>query len=675
MAISVILFALQLILGIIIFDFFDPKQKFTASERLLYGMAVGFLFSNFLILVFALIFKSLFSAIILYIIAFCIVLALKINGLIAFYKILKTSFKNIDWNLKNNFWIFPLLLIFVPYLYYLWKVLFIGKNGNLMAPYSGWGDNGFHISLIQRFATANPFNLDNPLLAGAKITYHFLFDFSSGILYYLNNNLLFSYRLPLISLGIIFFCSLFVFALRVLNSKILGIAAIAFIFLGSGLGFVLAANNAMHYFSLDGFSGLFSIITNPPYEYTKINSDANVSENLIAFKNINWMIPVVLFLSHQRAFLIGVLCFIIILSAINNYGKDKIFWRFGLIAGFLPLAHAHSFFAIFIIMAVLFWFYLRNYLTWIKFAIITALISLPQIIYLKMANNSNFLIKPYFGWMLCEHNKSWFFCDKTGFYDSNFFFFCIKNFGLIFLVWIFAVLLSFFVKFRRNQYFSGVNFDFKFVLASIILFLTPNLFLFQPWSFDNGKILFYWHFIAVVFCVLPFIRFFWNKNVVFRPIIIIFFFFSIISGILDFSGKISSIENISYGYGENEKENVEMAEWIKKNTDPNSLFLTNSWVNPVPVFLAGRKIYLGYPGWLWTEGLDYYKNQKRGREILNNNIEMACEEKIDYILLDNELRKNYNVSNDEYILQNTEILFTQNTPYETRMILKTICKD
>ncbi len=49
-----------------------------------------------------------------------------------------------------------------------------------------WGPNGhdavFHLSLIEKFAQ-NPFNLNHPQYAGAKLTnYHFVFDYLSGIL-------------------------------------------------------------------------------------------------------------------------------------------------------------------------------------------------------------------------------------------------------------------------------------------------------------------------------------------------------------------------------------------------------------------------------------------------------------------------------------------------------------
>ena len=675
MLISIILFICEILFGILIFDFFDPEKKLNVWEKILFSFCLGFLFSNYLILCFALTTSSLTISIIIYFIAFFLILGFRFRNLLLFLSKIKVNIKKQNWRLRDNFWIFPVLIVVSTYIYYLWNLVFKGKDGNLFGFLSGWGDNGFHISLIQRFANANPFNLDNPLLAGTKITYHFLFDFSSAVFYSLNNNLLFSYRIPLTLFGIILFFFLFLLAFRIFKSKILAFTSILLIFFGSGLGFIFALNDIKTAVLKKGITGVFSFFDKIPYEYTTIRLDADVGGKFEVFRNIDWLVPVVSFLSHQRAFLLGTTCFILILTVIILYGKSKNFWRFGIIAGLLPLAHIHTFFALFLIMAVIFWFYLKNYKAWIKFALLTALISLPQIIYLKTVNNSNsnFFLKPFFGWMACSHTASWFFCDKNA-YRDNILFFWFKNFGFIFIAWILLLILIAIYKFYKIGFLSKISFDYKFMIASAVLFIVPNVFLFQPWNYDNNKVLFYWQFLAVMFCLIPLIQFFWQKNIIFKTFIVIFIFLSIFSGILDFSIKAFTIKNNSYAYNYT-SEDIEMASWIRENTPSNSLFLTTSWVNPVPIFLVGRKIYLGYPGWLWTEGLDYYKNQLKGEKILAGNMQLACDEKIDYILLDKALKDSYNTIDEKYVLDNTTAIYSETTPFETRKILKPICKN
>lgn len=674
MLISAIFFICELVLGILIFDFFDPEKKFNIWEKALFGATIGFLFSNFALLVLALISKSLLLAIILYCGIFLIALGFKADQIFIFYAEMKAGLKG--WDVKKNLWIFPFLLIGIPYCYYLWNLLFKDKNGNINAFLSGWGDNGFHISLIQRLSTASPFNLDNPLLAGAQITYHFLFDFSSAVLYFISSDLLFSYRIPLVTFGIVLFCSIFMLVLRLYKSKALAIASILMAFFGSGLGFVFALKDIKTAVLERGIMGIFSFFKNIPYEYTTIKFDADVEGKVALFKNINWLVPVVSFLSHQRAFLVGVACFILLLTAIIAYGNSKKFWRFAIIAGLLPLAHVHTFFAIFLTMAALFWFYLKNWKSWMKFALLTALLAIPQVVYLKASNaaGQNFFLKPYFGWMACSHNDSWFFCDKAA-YADNIFFFWFKNFGFIFIAWLSILIMVAFLKAKKNSPLSRIDFDYKFIIASVVLFAVPNLFLFQPWNYDNNKVLFYWQLLAVIFCLMPMLKIFWKKSAAFKAFIAAFFILSVLSGILDFSTKLIEMKAKSYRYSDSRPENAEMANWIRKNTLPNSLFLTSSWVDPVPVFLAGRRIFLGYPGWLWTEGLDYYKNQLKGEKILSGDIRLACDEKIDYILLDKDLRGSYDkISLDEeYILRNSEVVYSQTARNETRKILKILC--
>jgi hypothetical protein len=151
---------------------------------------------------------------------------------------------------------------------------------------------------------------------------------------------------------------------------------------------------------------------------------------------------------------------------------------------------------------------------------------------------------------------------------------------------------------------------------------------------------------------------------------------SLLSGTFDYTTKFLWTKKTgSFGYSDWSKDNINMGEWIKINTSPDSLFLTSSTVDPIPAFLAGRKVYLGYPGWLWTEGLDYYKNQLKAEKILAGSMQLACDEKINYILLDKALKDSYNTIDEKYVLDNTATVYLETTPFETRKILKPICKN
>ncbi len=150
-------------------------------------------------------------------------------------------------------------------------------------------------------------------------------------------------------------------------------------------------------------------------------------------------------------------------------------------------------------------------------------------------------------------------------------------------------------------------------------------------------------------------------------------FFGVLAGTLDFAGRLLAGENYYYGYSDADKSKIQAGEWIKQNTLPNSLFLTSKWIDPLPLFFAGRKVYLGFPGWLWTEGLDFSKKELTVSQILAGNLDLACQENIDYIVLDGDLEKDFTGINKTFLFQNTQTVFSQ--PAFSRFILKLNCQN
>src|SRR5260370_7543300 len=51
---------------------------------------------------------------------------------------------------------------------------------------------------------------------------------------------------------------------------------------------------------------------------------------------------------------------------------------------------------------------------------------------------------------------------------------------------------------------------------------------------------------------------------------------------------------------------LQVAEWVRVHTSPTAVFaLANEHNSPIPT-LAGRRVLIGYPGWLWTYGMPDY---------------------------------------------------------------------
>jgi uncharacterized membrane protein len=61
---------------------------------------------------------------------------------------------------------------------------------------------------------------------------------------------------------------------------------------------------------------------------------------------------------------------------------------------------------------------------------------------------------------------------------------------------------------------------------------------------------------------------------------------------------------------------VQVAEWVRQNTSPYAVFaVADEHNNPIPT-LAGRRILVGYPGWLWTYGLGDFEQKGADQRLI-----------------------------------------------------------
>lgn len=677
MFLGIIFFFFQAVFGLLVFDFFDPKKRFHILEKFFAGFFLGLLLSNFVILFFSVIFKSSTVGIICFFVIFAVTALLLRLRIYNFFLQGIIYIKSKKFFSRGNLWIVFLIAIIASYLMLLSTVLFESEDG-LKGSIPGWGDTALHVDIIKRLSSASPFTLTHPLMANVNLTYPFAVDFISAIFYKISGNLIFSYYLPIFGAGIAGILLIFCFAYRMQKSKLFAIFALLLILFGSGLGFFALFKDIKDSYAANGASGIVHFVQNPPHEYTHLdNRTGGKLAGKDANYNIVWMVPAISFLMHQRSFALGFAIFSLILLGIFYYGKEREFWRYGILAGLLPLSHSHTFLALFLFSAVIFWYFLKNWRSWLIFAAATFAIALPQILFLNN-NSSNLktLLRPWFGWMTCEHTSSWLSCFPQAGTDSNAFIFWSKNFGIVFWIWaavILLVLCSLMVPSLKNK-IKG-KFQLGFIVASLALFAIPNLFLLQPWPFDNNKVLFYWWILAIIFCVIPFLKILWGKKYFGKTAAMILIFLGILAGSFDFVAKFFWTKQLgSFGYIDSVKENREIGKWIKDNTRENSLFLTAPSIDPIPLFLAGRPVYLGFEGWLWTQGLDYLKNRQIAQKILAGDLRLACDEGINYILLDNDLRKSYPYLDEKVLYNETEIVYSQTVFSEEKEILQINCQ-
>ncbi|MDO8269893.1 MAG: hypothetical protein Q7T54_04460, partial [Candidatus Levybacteria bacterium] len=147
------------------------------------------------------------------------------------------------------------------------------------------------------------------------------------------------------------------------------------------------------------------------------------------------------------------------------------------------------------------------------------------------------------------------------------------------------------------------------LLASLSLFILPNLFRFAPWPYDNLKILTYWYIIGA-FAVSTAILTFWNRNILGKYIAILLFISLIFSGSLEIL-RILNVDKTQITLWN--KDDIEVSKEIIQNTPPRSIILTASIHNHPGTSLAGRNTVIGFPGNSWSWG--YSDWAKRERDV------------------------------------------------------------
>lgn len=266
----------------------------------------------------------------------------------------------------------------------------------------------------------------------------------------------------------------------------------------------------------------------------------------------------------------------------------QIFVAAGLLVGILPLAHTHTFVvATLVTLTLALLFPTRR---WAYFFLAAVVLAAPQLVYLlpSSAARGGFL-RLIWGWG--QANEA----------DDPFLLFWLKNTGPLIplLAW---VLMR--PQFRLTDH--G-----RFYLPFLLLFVVGNFLLFQPWPWDNSKILLYWYLMSVIFVAGLLRELFRRPDIYLRLLAAGTATLLVLSTVLDLSRLAFS------GLGPHlfDWDDLEAAAVVMNETPPHARFLTSGRHNESVVSLAGRPILLGYPGWLWTHGIDYGERERDVRTM------------------------------------------------------------
>jgi len=554
MLLSFLFILTSFLFGFAVTIFFKDELLF--EERIFYGTLIGFVSSTWIGFI-----ESLIFGLDLKTILFITVIQLLIALLILYFNFFKMRLRFYYQEIFHSEVLIPisaLCCIFYPVLYILFSRVILWKIDGL---YTGLvynlGDLPFHWSIINSFLYGENFPPEHTIYSGYPIRYYFLSDFFTALLMKSGLSLWGAFTFQGIVLSIALLGIVYLFTYRLTQDKIAAAMSPFLFFFNGGLGFI------------QFFKDLINHRENLINFFLYLNDYTNIGD-----LGYRWINTTTSLLVPQRPFLFGFPMSILVLTMLwvgMKRGSKGHYALAGVLAGMLPLFHAHSYFCLGIMSAVL--FLLFPSVRWLWFFIPAGVLSLPQALYLMPRGEStDHFFNIHLGWMANEENAFWFYLKNTGLFIP-----------ILLGTLIFSKSLS--------------NSQRKFAIPFILVFLITNFIQFTPWDWDNVKVLIYFNIGSI-----PYVSYglasLWKNT---YKIIPIFLFLTLV-----FSGITSVGRTFTQFYSENNNEELELAEIIKKTTEPKSRFLTAPAYNHF-ILLTGRRILHGYAGSLWGQGVDFSK--------------------------------------------------------------------
>lgn len=642
-------------------------------------------------------------------------------------------------------WAFIYFLFYAAVAIVMWmlfsRAMFEKPDGIYTGVLNNYGDLPFHLSVITRFAFGQNFPPEDPTFAGARFTYPFMTDFISAMFVRAGASLRDSLFIENYFVGVALVGVLHRFGQKVLRNRTAAMLTPLLVVLNGGLGWAMLFTDANK-----GEGGVFQVLSHIPHSYTILPEVA---------EGWRWGNAVTSLLIPQRGFLLGIPLAVIVFTqwwaasqgdaegkskkvkgkkeerrdkrsepastaserAGSTGGNSSLFnFSFlllpsakrmlaaGLVAGLLPLIHAHSFIAVMLVAAFMVpWTYRRGWAAYglaalvalllysgaISFAALTPLRAKLAIVTLAIAVAASLF------WLLpMSHLRLWicFFVLALGIGAPQIFWstrnsavkmdsFIAWKFGwdsdqqpakesvhpsltdllaslgppvdpqplttappirawakrLPYVAWfwlkntgLFIPLLIAALLWKREDYLVSRRLLF-FFLPFTLCFIIPNLLKLAPWIWDNVKVLFYWWIASAPIVALLLARL-WEGKTWNRVLAGSLFVVLTLAGALDVFALVTSQGE----YQEFDRDGVTFAEMIKQQTPPRATIL-HAPVHNTPLFLTGRRSLMGYPGHIWTHGIDFGQRETDIKKIYSGSPDaesLLDKYGVDYVVID-----------------------------------------
>ena len=610
---------------------------------------------------------------------------------------------------RPNRWDFIYFLFYAGFAIAMWlifrRALLEDADGIATGVLNNFGDLPFHLSVITRFAYGQNFPPEDPTFAGVRFTYPFITDFVSAMFVRAGASLRGSLFIENYVIAVALVGVVHRFAQKLVRNRTAAIITPLLILLNGGFGWVMLWDDVG---KVDG--GVYQVLKRLTHSYTILPEIE---------KAWRWGNSITSLLLTQRGFLLGIPLAVIVIqlwwTSLNkqseppasaggskkrgnppanaggsDFSSARRMLAAGIIAGLLPLIHAHSFLTLLMVAAFLVpWIYWRawsvyglailvgvivfllaaNYEAvgslWIKVVFVALVIGVmvnlyfflpwphmrlwlcffvaaiivggPQVLWSthKSAIKTQSFIAWQFGWDSDQQEmfgskpagsqpietvppfRKWF---QRLPYVAWFWF---KNTGL------FIPLLVIALVWKPDDYLVSRRL-LLFYLPFTLAFFVPNFVKLAPWVWDNIKMLFYWWIVSAPIVALLLARL-WEQHVGQKVLAASLLVMMTLAGTLDLVPLLLQQGH----YGEFDRDGVAFAESIKDKTPPTATIL-HAPIHNTPVFLTGRKSIMGYPGHIWTHGLEYGPREQEIKQIYAGSSVAAAllaKYRVDYVVI------------------------------------------
>jgi hypothetical protein len=439
------------------------------------------------------------------------------------------------------------------------RTLFVTETGIATGDRHNFGDLPFHMAIAAGFAYGDNFPPAHPELAGVPLTYPFFCDLISGMVLVMGGSWRDAFFWPTLILGLSVLVAMVRFGEAIAGSRALGRVAAALTFLSGGLGFLQLEDGA----AIERWwvHGPDVTINDAGYRYANFITTLFIPQRSILF---GW--PLLLF---ALAFLLENLRTTDETSAKPIHARP--WFRAGLLGSLLPLIHSHSFAVL--CLSALFLLTRTDLKAALEFAKGILPLALPAVLF--MATHNSLSTGRFFEWHVGF--------DGGG---ANPLFYWLLNAGVFLPLAVIGI-----VRAPMPVRFASAPF--------IALFLLANLFRLNPWIWDNMKFLAPSHAGMAPFAAAT-LALFWRRGSLGRTVAGILFVLAILSGTLDVTkvmlagGRFRIFENADLVFAQRVRE-----------TAPATMVILTAPDHNHPVLLSGRRVFMGYEGHLWSQGLDY----------------------------------------------------------------------